>query len=139
VHSNRLDEITDKIAEAINKANLKAVTVAEFTEPRDKQSDLGAFFADQLSAGLVQGQCSVVDCQHVVKILAEHKVSMSGLVDPETAKKLGQFAGVDAIVIGTITPLGTTIRLTVEVISTESARFLAAASRDLPKTAWIRQ
>jgi TolB-like protein len=132
-------QITDKIAEAIKTANLKAVTVAEFTEPRDKQSDLGAFFADQLSTGLIQRQCSVVDRQHFADILAEHKVTMSGLVDPETAKKMGQFAGVDAIVIGTITSLGGTIRLTVKVISTESAKFLAAASRDLPKTAWIRQ
>jgi TolB-like protein len=131
-------QITDKIAEAIKTANLKAVTVAEFTEPRDKQSDLGAFFADQLSTGLIQRQCSVVDRQHFADILAEHKVTMSGLVDPETAKKMGQFAGVDAIVIGTITSLGGTIRLTVKVISTESAKFLAADSRDLPKTTWIR-
>jgi hypothetical protein len=71
--------------------------------------------------------------------LAEHKLTTSGLVDPENAKKLGQFAGVDAIVIGIVTPLSGTIRLTVEVLATDSAKVLAAASGDIPKTNSIRQ
>jgi TolB-like protein len=130
--------IIDKIADAVSKANLKAVTVAGFTDLHDNDSDLGLFLADQLSAGLVQKNCVVVDRRNVAKILAEHKLTTSGLVDPENAKKLGQFAGVDAIVIGTITPLSGTIRLTVEVLATDSARVLAATSADIPKTNSIR-
>jgi hypothetical protein len=59
-------------------------------------------------------------------------------VHPEKAKKLGQFAGLDAIVIGTITPLSGTIRVTVKVLATDSAKLLAAASADIPKTNSIR-
>src|ERR1700719_1082523 len=46
--------ITDKIAEAVTKVKLKAVTVAGFTDLHDKESDLGLFLADQVSDGLVQ-------------------------------------------------------------------------------------
>jgi TolB-like protein len=130
--------ITDKIAEAVTKVKLKAITVAGFTDLHDKESDLGLFLADQVSAGLVQKGCEVVDRKNVARILAEHQLTASGLVDPENAKKLGQFAGLDAIVIGTITPLSGTIRVTVKVLATDSAKLLAAASADLPKTNSIR-
>jgi hypothetical protein len=59
-------------------------------------------------------------------------------VGPENAKKLGQFAGLDAIVIGTITPLSGTIRVTVKVLATDSPKLLAATSADIPKTNSIR-
>jgi hypothetical protein len=130
--------ITDKIAEAVTKVKLKAVTVAGFTDLHDNESDLGLFLADQVSAGLVQKGCEVVDRKNVARILAEHQLTASGLVDPENAKKLGQFAGLDAIVIGTITPLSGTIRVTLKVLATDSAKLLAAASADIPKTNSIR-
>jgi FlgO protein len=133
-----LAKITDQIATAVNNANLKAVTVPGFTDLHDNESDLGLFLADQVSAGLVQRKCAVVDRSNVAKILAEHKLTASGLVDPENAKKLGQFAGVDAIVIGTTIPLSGTIRVTVRVLATDSARVLAATSADIPKTNSIR-
>lgn len=135
---SQLAVITDKIAEAVTKENLKAVTVAGFTDLHDKESDLGLFLADQVSAGLVQKKCTVVDRRNIARILAEHNLTMSGLVDPENAKKLGEFAGLDAIVIGTITPLSGTIRVTVKVLATDSAKLLAAASADIPKTNSIR-
>jgi TolB-like protein len=133
-----LAKITDQIATAVNNANLKAVTVPGFTDLHDNESDLGLFLADQVSAGLVQKKCAVVDRRNIAKILAEHQLTTSGLVDPENAKKLGQFAGVDAIVIGTIIPLSGTIRVTVRVLATDSARVLAATSADIPKTNSIR-
>jgi TolB-like protein len=133
-----LAKITDQIATAVNNANLKAVTVPGFTDLHDNESDLGLFLADQVSAGLVQKKCAVVDRKNVARILAEHQLTTSGLVDPENAKKLGQFAGVDAIVIGTIIPLSGTIRVTVRVLATDSARVLAASSADIPKTNSIR-
>src|ERR1700733_1839054 len=80
---SQLAVITDKIAEAVTKENLKAVTVAGFTDLHDKESDLGLFLADQVSAGLVQKKCAVVDCKNIDKILAEHKLTTSGLVDAE--------------------------------------------------------
>jgi hypothetical protein len=135
----QLAGISDKITEAVSKANIKTVTVAGFTDLHDNDFDLGLFLADQLSAALVQKNCVVVDRRNVAKILAEHKLTTSGLVDPETTKKLGLFAGVDAIVIGTVTPLSQTVRLTVEVLATDSAKVLAAASGDIPITNSIRR
>ena len=49
---------------------------------------------------------SVLDRADLKKILAEHKLTALGLVDPDNAKKLGQFAGVDALIMGNMVQLG---------------------------------
>jgi len=55
-------------------------------------------------------------------------------VNPANAKKLGEFAGVDTILIGTVTSLDADFVLTVKAISTESARIVAAGRATLSKT-----
>lgn len=40
---------------------------------------------------------TVVDRANINAIMVEHQLTAEGLVKPENAKKLGQFAGVDAI------------------------------------------
>jgi len=60
-------------------------------------------------------------------ILDEHQLTASGLIDPATAKKLGLFTGVDALIIGNITPIGTTINLTAKIITTETSEVVGGA------------
>ena len=76
---------------------------------------------------------SMVDRAHIKSILAEHKLTEEGLVNPENAKKLGEFAGVDAILFGNVTDLNG-IELMVKAISTESAKIVAAGRITFPKT-----
>jgi hypothetical protein len=59
---------------------------------------------------------------------------MSGLVDPNTVKQLSKIAGVDAIVTGTVTPFGDSIRVSVKVIATDTAKIITASNGDIPKT-----
>jgi hypothetical protein len=71
---------------------------------------------------------SVLDRANLNKILAEHKLTSQGLVDPDNAKKLGQFAGVDALILGTIIHKATkTVSLTAKVITTDTAEIVGAA------------
>ena len=75
---------------------------------------------------MVRKGFSVLDRANLKKILDEHKLSASGLVDPDTAKKLGQFAGVDALILGTIAPRGQAITLTAKIITTDTAEIAGA-------------
>jgi hypothetical protein len=52
---------------------------------------------------------------------------------------LGQIAGVDAIVTGTLTPFGDTVRLTLKVLDTATARIVAATTVEIPKTKAIEE
>jgi hypothetical protein len=59
--------------------------------------------------------------------------SMTGLIDPQTAKKL-RLSGVDGLVRGSLTPVGDGIRLTIQVIAVETAQIVGAARGVVPKT-----
>lgn len=64
---------------------------------------------------------------------------MSGLVDPDNAKKLGQIAGVDAIITGTITPFDKVSRVSIKVIATDTAKIIGAARGEITKTGAIEK
>ena len=70
---------------------------------------------------------SVLDRANLKSILAEHKLTATGLVDPDNAKKLGLFAGVDALILGTITPKSQEVQVTAKIITTETAEVVGAA------------
>src|SRR5262249_33751886 len=74
------------------------------------------------------------DRTHLRAILQENKLSASGLIDPATARKLGQITGVEALVTGTITPFGDSVRVVIKVLDTETARIVAASSTEVAKT-----
>jgi len=41
-------------------------------------------------------------------------------VDPDNAKKLGMFAGVDALILGTMVPMNQDVELTAKIITTDN-------------------
>jgi hypothetical protein len=81
----------------------------------------------------------VVDRTHLKSIIEEHKLSSTGLIDPQTARKLGKIAGVDALITGTITPFGDSIRLAVKVLDTETAKMISASSGNIARTKAIEE
>jgi curli biogenesis system outer membrane secretion channel CsgG len=124
-----LGKLADNLAGQIKEQGKKKVAVIDFTDLQGGSSELGKYIAEQLTVDLVMARkdFSVLDRANLKSILAEHKLTASGLVDPDTAKKLGQFAGVDAIILGTITPKEQNIALTAKVITTDTAEIVGAA------------
>jgi hypothetical protein len=132
-----LSTFFDSLAAQLRKAHVKKITILDLTDLQGATVPLGAFIADEATVNLASSTNSfaVVDRSNLNKILAEHKLSRTGLEEPENVKKLGHFSGVDAIVLGTITPLSDEVRFSVKIISTETADILGAAKGRLPKTA----
>ena len=70
-------------------------------------NDIGKGIADLLVDKLVEdGRFSVYERKALDKIMAEQNFSNSDRADPATAAKLAKLAGVDAIIIGSITQFG---------------------------------
>jgi hypothetical protein len=136
-----LSKLTEDLAGKIQDHGNKKVTVLDFTDLQGNSSELGKYIAEQLTVDFVMAKrdFSVLDRANLKKILAEHKLTASGLVDPENAKKLGLFAGVDALIIGNIIPIGTNITLTVKVITTETAEVVGAAKAKFRSDETVRQ
>ena len=126
---SELTDLASKLATQIKASGKKKITVLDFTDLQSGTSELGRYIAEQLTVNLViaKKDYSVLDRANLKSILAEHKLTATGLIDPENAKKLGQFAGVDAIILGTVVPINQNIQLTAKIITTETAEIVGAA------------
>jgi TolB-like protein len=139
-----LDKEMSALAGSLSKTLVaqgsKNVAAIDFTDLQGQPTELGRFLSEQLSVEMVlTGGVSMLDRANIKSILAEHKLTEEGLVNPANAKKLGEFAGVDAILTGNVTSLDAGIVLTVKAISTDSARIVAAGRLTVPKTSDIQQ
>jgi hypothetical protein len=105
-----------------------------------RTTELGRYLAEQLSVEMVNADgVSVADRANIKNILAEHKLTLEGLVEPENARKLGKFAGIDAILTGSVTILNGNVVLTVKAISTETAQIVAASKAVFKNTSELQQ
>ena len=85
----------------------KRIAVAEF-EDRSGHRGAGQGVADMLITALVKsGEFSVVERKELDKVLAEQSLGQRGALTPETAPSIGKLLGVDLLVLGSITELGT--------------------------------
>ncbi len=110
----------------VAKQRTKVATV-DFTDVQGRPNELGRFLAEQLSVDMVTAVgITVIDRANLSAVMAEHKLTAEGLVNPDNARKLGQFAGVDALLIGNLAALDGTFTLTVKAISTETSEIVAA-------------
>ena len=131
-----IDAIRVKLAKKIEAAQLKNIAVIDFTDVHSNVTELGRFVAEELSTSMVltPNNFSVIDRSHLKYILNEQKLSISGLMDPKNTIKIGKLAGVDALVLGTITPFGDNVRLTIKVLDTKTAHLVTGARATIAKT-----
>jgi len=136
-----LSKLADNLATQVKDQGKKKVTVLDFTDLQGGSSELGKYIAEQLTVDLVMDKkgFSVLDRANLKSILAEHKLTATGLIDPDTAKKLGQFAGVDVIILGTITPKDQNIALTAKIITTDTAEIIGAAKATFKADSTVQQ
>lgn len=137
---SEMSGLAAKISKTLATQGYKSVAAIDFTDLQGQPTELGRFLSEELAVEIVStGGVSMVDRANIKSILAEHKLTEAGLVDPANAKKLGEFAGVDAILIGNATALDDGIVLMVKAIATSSARIVAAGRIKFPKTSEIQQ
>src|SRR6266550_89158 len=128
--------LSSALAKSITASGRKTVAVIDFTDLQGNVTELGRFLAEEFSIHLLADAkgFEVIDRTYLKSILQEHKLATTGLIDPQTARKLGQIAGVDTLVTGTIIPLGDSVRLTAKVLDTSTAKMVGASTADIPKT-----
>ena len=140
-YEKEISGLSSIMAAKIAKAQKKTVGVVDFTDLQGNVTELGRFLAEELSVaitGAAEG-FEVVDRTHLKSILQEHKLALTGLIDPSTARKLGEITGIQALITGTITPFGDSVRLSVKVLDVATAKIIVATSGEIPKTKAIEE
>lgn len=135
-----IDQLSGNLAEKIAAAGKKKIAVVDFTDLDGSVTELGRFLAEEFStalAGTGKG-FTVVDRIHLKTLLKEHNLSSTGLIDQNTIRQLGKIAGVDALVTGSLTPLGESVRINVKVLDIETAAVIEANRGNIAMTDAIK-
>lgn len=90
--------------------------------------DMQTAFAELLQASLGEyAGVRLVERQKLDTIVAEQKLSLSGLVDPETAAQVGKLAGAQRLLTGSFLELGDELNLQVRIVDTATGGIVASA------------
>jgi TolB-like protein len=140
-YEKEIEQLSSAMAEKIAAKGKKTVAVVDFTDLEGNVTQLDRFIAEEFSVALAGAGKGfrVIDRTNLKSIIKENKLSATGLIDPETARKLGKIAGVDALVTGTLTPFGDNVRLTVKVLDSETADIIDSAKSNFAKTQAINE
>ena len=140
-----LEKIAQELAKGIQENKRKAVAVVEFTDNQGTVTGLGNFLADKTLTQLLKYKngLSVITLDRLNYLLEENKLSVQkGLVDQKTAVRLGKVTGVDALVVGKITPLrqnGEKIDLSIQVIKLETLEVIYATEGTISNTTALKE
>jgi TolB-like protein len=140
-YEQEVKQLSAQMAEAIAKSGKKTVAVVDFTDLQGNVTELGRFLAEELSTDLATAakDFEVIDRTHLKSLLQEYKLASTGIIDPQSAKKLGEIAGVQALVTGSITPFGDSVRLSAKVLDVSTARMIGGFSADIPRTKAVEE
>lgn len=140
-YEKEINRLSTAMADKIANSGKKTIAVVDFTELHGNVTELGRFLAEEFSVALAASGkgFEVVDRSHLRVLLQEHKLSLTGLVEPKTARKLGKIAGVEALITGTLTPFGDSVRIAIKILDTNTAKLISGTTGNIAKTKAIEE
>lgn len=95
--------------------------------------DCGESVVEDLSTAMIKSSFNLCERGQLDKILAELKISDTGLVDPATAQKIGKLSGCDLVLLGSISDQDSTVVINVRLMETATGNSVAAERVELKK------
>ncbi len=142
--SSNLDEgvaqLANQISKSMQEKQSKKIAIIDFSDLSGNVTALGQFLAEELTTQLftiAPGKFEVVERRQLLRLQEELALGQKGLIEEKSLKKMGQMLGVDAIVTGSMTDLGNTVKINARLIGVESAKVFAVAATDIPKTGTV--
>jgi hypothetical protein len=102
--------------------------IMRFAERGADVKDLGAQVTDLLFANLVaEPKMYLVDREDLDKVLKELELNQSGLVNPDTATRVGQLTGAKILITGSVLQIDSKLYVVAKIIGTETTRVFGAS------------
>lgn len=116
------------ITESLPTESHQRVAVFSFAERGVGRTLLGEYVAEKLMLALsATGRVELVERNRLDAVSQEQKLGASGLIDDATAASIGNIAGAQAVLVGTLTRFGDCWELTARLLGSSDARVLAMA------------
>jgi tetratricopeptide (TPR) repeat protein len=104
--------------------NIAVMPFDNITKDKDKNW-IGAGFAETLTTKLCKvKEISMLEREQLSKILDEIKFQLSGMVDENTAVKIGKMYGVDVMVLGSYQVMENTLRVSARFVDVETRKVI---------------
>lgn len=134
-----LDQLATQITAGLEQGQKQYVAVPDFTDLNGATSELGMLVSEELLTRLHNSQkVKLVERRLLDKIIEEHRLGLTALLDEQTVKQLGRILGVDALCTGTVTDLRETIRINARMIAVETGQVFAVAAAEVDKSDALR-
>jgi TolB-like protein len=129
-----LKELADQITRGVPSEKRGSIAVLSFRNLDGGESILGAHISESLTTYLFQaGYRNIIERSMLDRAMSELKLGQSGLIDKETAKKIGKFVSADYVVTGVMTDLSSQVALNCRMIEVQTGQITAVAQTNIVK------
>lgn len=145
VEPKDIDALAQQLRDKVNtKPALKSklekakIAIADFDLVDIPSKSVSKNVADDLYTALIDRDFNLVERGQISKILEELKIQSSGMIDPMTAKKIGQVSGCDMILLGSISDRGQFLVVNARLMETETGSAVVAQKIEMRKVSISR-
>lgn len=137
-----LDEMAAQIVQRTASDGGSNVGISTFTHSDGTCSQLSNYISEFIVDSLFnagQGQIDIIERSQLSAIFREMELVYDATIAPDTARRLGEIAGVDALVTGSLIEFGEVVKVQARLISTKDGKLFATARSDFPMIGTIGQ
>lgn len=130
--------IANDMVKSLSQEKKSKIAIMEFPDLNGQVSESGKFIPEELTTRFFRTKrFDVVECQLINKVIDEQRLGVTGMLDANSAAEIGKMLGVEAIVTGTITDIGASIRINARMIATQTGSVFAVSSANISKDDYI--
>ena len=133
--AEQLASLTREALEAVPDPSERRIAVLEFVISDEKlaKQGVGEALAVMLESHLDSLGVQLVERRHLSDIIEEMELAVSGLLDTDTAIRVGELAGADVIFTGSLSELGAMVNLNLRAVEAESGEVLFSSFTTLDR------
>ncbi len=132
--SDGVDDLAAKLAKSYGDGKRGKVAIVPLRELGGGENLLGTYIADTLTNSFFEvGYRDIVERQMLDRALQELKLSLTGMIDADSAKKIGRFLHADLVVGGTMTDLAGEVSVNCRIFSVETGQVVAVGTTKIVK------
>lgn len=137
--------MANEITKAAKKAGMERVAVLSFVPADGGSSNDGWNIAEKLTTQVVRaGQVRTVERALLAKLMEEHHLGRTGILEQATLKKLSKVFSVEGVITGSFVTLGSDVVIQVRLIDIETGVIVMASEgrtarewSDSPAASWV--
>lgn len=130
-----LDDLAAQLTDPLPSRGKIIIGVTDFWDLNGRISGLGRHAGEEMATRLfrITGRVRVIESRLLNEVVRELCFNQADLFDQAQNQRLGKFLGAEAVLVGTLTDLGESVRVNARLISTETRDSLAAGSVTIAK------